>query len=449
MKKTLRIFSLMLILAVALSLLASCNLGGEVTVTWKYGQKVLHTETVSRGSTVSDWKPVYGDRQFNGWYADAGLVEIFDFTAPITADTEIYASFGSGSFEGGSSGPVIVHLIPDADWSSDGSAYGVWCWGNPELDDAFILASDIDGDGTYEVEIPAGYTNMLFVDVVPDVTDFSGTWNWDNKRAQTGDLVVPTDDKVYFFVEVGSWSTSATDIPEPPSYENSDIRFVGTFNDWDTMSYGENDYKLTLGEDGKTWTGTFVVTADMYRDYNTEEIGYACATIKLYDASSGTWINALNVEFKDGNAAVTEGTWHFEYVSGASGFTYWADGEEKPETPDVSETPDLPTESSVIYLVPSESWKADGARFVLYVWNDAGDAWIDMTDADADGAYEVTIPAGYVNLIFCRMNPDEADNLWDNMWNQTNDLLLPSDGTNCFTVAETAEAKYDGTWSAK
>ena len=590
MKKTLRIFSLMLILAMVLSVFTACDLGnledmlsgiipsGEVTVTWKYGQKVLKTQKVPYGSTVSDWTPTYGDRAFNGWYADAGLVELFDFSAPIKKNTEIYASFGSGSFGGGSSGPVTVYLIPGADWSSDGSAYGIWCWGNPEFEDTFILAADTDNDGVHEVEIPEGYTNMLFIDLVPECFDLAGDWD-NNRRAQTNDLVVPSDNKVYFFVEVGNWSTSATEIPEPPSYGSSDFRFIGSFNDWDTGSYGEDDYKLTLGEDGKTWTGTFTVTADMYRDYNTTEIGYPCATIKLYDVANDTWVAAANSTFKDNNAAVTEGTWCFEYVEGSEGFTYWEEGTEKPDTPvipnppataesdirfigsfnewsttsygadefrltlsedgkvwtgtftvtvdmyaeynvteigfecatvklydlakgdwigaigvtykdnnaaltegtyhfeyivgaegftyweegtekpespvvpETPETPDAPTTDTVLYLVPNENWLVDGARFAVYMWNDAGDAWVDMTDSDGDGVYEATVPAGYVNIIFCRMNPSNTDNQWgengSHKWNQTANLLVPSDNTNCYTVAEGAWDKGEGTWSTK
>ena len=63
--------------------------------------------------------------------------------------------------------------------------------------------------------------------------------------------------------------------------------------------------------------------------------------------------------------------------------------------------------------------------------------------------YEATIPAGYVNIIFCRMNPSSTENNWDNKWNQTSDLLVPSDSTNCYTVAEGAWDKGEGTWSTK
>ena len=57
-----------------------------------------------------------------------------------------------------------------------------------------------------------------------------------------------------------------------------------------------------------------------------------------------------------------------------------------------------------LYLKPNSNWTQSNAWFAVYYWNDSGDAWKAMTDSDADGYYEVEIPTGYSNLIFCRMN---------------------------------------------
>jgi hypothetical protein len=99
---------------------------------------------------------------------------------------------------------------------------------------------------------------------------------------------------------------------------------------------------------------------------------------------------------------------------------------------------------NALYLVPSSEWKADNARFAAYFFG-AGETWIDLTDTDADGIYEGTIPSGgYTNVIFCRMNPATTDNNWDNKWTQTGDLQLQT-GMNCYTM----NAGWDGTgtWS--
>lgn len=104
-----------------------------------------------------------------------------------------------------------------------------------------------------------------------------------------------------------------------------------------------------------------------------------------------------------------------------------------------------PTEV-VLYLVPNANWKVDNARFAAYFFGN-GETWVDMTDEDGDGVYELVVPAGFEDIIFCRMSPTATENNWNNKWNQTSDLKVPTDGTNCYTVAEGAWDKGEGTWS--
>ena len=105
------------------------------------------------------------------------------------------------------------------------------------------------------------------------------------------------------------------------------------------------------------------------------------------------------------------------------------------------------TPDTVLYLKPNANWLSDGARFAVYYWDDAGSAWTDMADTDADGYYEATIPAGYTNVIFCRMSGSAAANDWNNKWNQTADQTIPTDGSNCYTVADGTWDNGGGTWS--
>ena len=101
-----------------------------------------------------------------------------------------------------------------------------------------------------------------------------------------------------------------------------------------------------------------------------------------------------------------------------------------------------------VYLTPNGNWKADNARFAVYTWGGpAGEKWINMTDSNKDGVYEATLPAGYSNLIFCRMNPGASANNWNNKWNQTADLTLPTSGANHYTVNEGTWDKGGGNWS--
>ena len=100
-----------------------------------------------------------------------------------------------------------------------------------------------------------------------------------------------------------------------------------------------------------------------------------------------------------------------------------------------------------LYLTPNSNWKKDNARFAAYFFKGSTNKWVSMTDADKDGIYEVTVPAGYTTVIFCRMNPDASDNNWNNKWNQTADLTIPTSGANHYTVKEGTWDKGGGDWS--
>ena len=102
-----------------------------------------------------------------------------------------------------------------------------------------------------------------------------------------------------------------------------------------------------------------------------------------------------------------------------------------------------------LYLTPNANWKKDNARFAAYFFGN-GETWVSMTKvAGETGLYEVTIPTDkkYPNVIFCRMNPSASANNWNNKWNQTADLVIPTDGKNHYTVKENTWDKGGGTWS--
>ncbi len=101
----------------------------------------------------------------------------------------------------------------------------------------------------------------------------------------------------------------------------------------------------------------------------------------------------------------------------------------------------------VLYLQPNANWNVDGARFAAYFFGN-GETWVDMTLVEGEtNIYAVTVPAGFDSVIFCRMNPGAAANNWNNKWNQTEDLTVPTDGTNLYTVTENTWDKGGGVWS--
>ena len=96
-----------------------------------------------------------------------------------------------------------------------------------------------------------------------------------------------------------------------------------------------------------------------------------------------------------------------------------------------------------LYLKPNSNWTQANARFAAYFFGN-GEKWVDMTDPDGDDIYEVAVPSGYSSVIFCRMNPATTANNWNNKWNQTGDLKVPTDDKVQFTVPNGA---WDGSSS--
>lgn len=98
-----------------------------------------------------------------------------------------------------------------------------------------------------------------------------------------------------------------------------------------------------------------------------------------------------------------------------------------------------------LYLKPSDDWKASNARFAAYFFDNSGAAgkWISGTYQTENDCYKFARPsASYVNVIFCRMNPANSTNDWNNKWNQTDDLVIPVNG---FTVYAMPSGVWDYT----
>ena len=110
--------------------------------------------------------------------------------------------------------------------------------------------------------------------------------------------------------------------------------------------------------------------------------------------------------------------------------------------------PDLTT----LYLSPNSNWTQANARFAAYFFGTSGSIWVDMTDSNSDGIYEVDIPSGnYGSVIFGRMNPATSDNNFNEgvKWNQTGDLTYNVTGyNNLFTIPAGDWDNSTTTWSS-
>jgi hypothetical protein len=115
---------------------------------------------------------------------------------------------------------------------------------------------------------------------------------------------------------------------------------------------------------------------------------------------------------------------------------------------DAGGSDEVETSGKLIYLDPWQ-WASDSPRIEAYFFGDKGDAWVTMT-ANA-GLYECSAPEGYANVIFVRMDPAKPEHNWDSKWNQTGDLVIPTDGKNKFTINswDGDNGNSAGTWSVK
>ena len=99
-----------------------------------------------------------------------------------------------------------------------------------------------------------------------------------------------------------------------------------------------------------------------------------------------------------------------------------------------------------IYLKPNANWKSANVWFQAHFWKDNESEGISvsmkMANQCGDDIYYCTIPEGKNKVVFIRRNP--ADNA---EWNKTNDLSLPADGKNLYTIAADAWSNGEGTWS--
>ncbi len=83
-----------------------------------------------------------------------------------------------------------------------------------------------------------------------------------------------------------------------------------------------------------------------------------------------------------------------------------------------------------VYLKPNSNWTQANARFAVYCFNSTSDLWVSMTSTslgDESGYYVSEVDnSTYSTIIFCRMNPDTPENNWDNKWNQSADIQMPT-----------------------
>lgn len=359
-------------------------------------------------------------------------------------------------------------------WNVDSAHFCVWAWvdgGSGTMYDT----TDSNGDGVFVFTVPSDITNIIILRKSSESLDWSGEWN----RVET--TVNSTNN--YFTINgwsYGSWSTqhnyivagdqgltgsnwSSTDtnntmtangdgtysktytnIPAG-SYEykivgngewmwsgdNGTVEVSQTSNVTITFDPSTNAYSATVEAIASTYSVSFSLT-NLTQSGSSTATGGADYTATL--AASSGYSLPSSIEVKAGSTVLTSGT-HYSYNSSTGAITVYGSaitGDLTITAAGVADDSGSDEEGSVLYLKPGP-WDTDGARYAAYFYGN-GETWVSMTDSDGDGVYECTVPSGYTSVIFVRMNPATSENNWDNDWNQTADLTIPTDGNNCYTI---------------
>ena len=159
---------------------------------------------------------------------------------------------------------TTIYVQPNDNWKTDGAWFAAYFYGNGET---WVACTDEDGDGIYAVDVPTGYTGVIFCRMNPADTT---TLDWSNKWNQTADLTVPTDSKVVYVVDgwdqgAGQWIEMGGEV------EEVEIVYYlrGDMNGWDTSA------PMTDNGDG-TWSITMSLTAGTY-EYKAADTGWGSA----------------------------------------------------------------------------------------------------------------------------------------------------------------------------
>lgn len=107
-----------------------------------------------------------------------------------------------------------------------------------------------------------------------------------------------------------------------------------------------------------------------------------------------------------------------------------------------------PKGSTPIYFKANHAWTAANAWFAVYYWNDNDDpenanddpGWSVLNPICGSDYYKAEVPAGYTGFKFVRFRPSTASGYvpdngglnWTNPWNQSGDLVVPTDGKTMF-----------------
>ncbi len=288
---------------------------------------------------------------------------------------------------------VTIYVVNNTKWDKV-YAYG---WGgsvgeNPAWPGQDITANkeaeQIVGFDVYSYSVvPGSYVNIKF-------TNGSGAESANFKW---------TDGKYYYMDAandyVGGTKEEVTKVLTPTYTVAGNNRIV--FGEEWAPAKADNDM-VDQGDGTYKWTKSQIALKK-----NTE---IRFKVVKNHDWGKGSWpgedwvINTIN---KDGYYTIT-----ITFKESDQSITATATWTGEAPIKDFSNQP------TTLYFHPSFHWTSDNAQFAAYFYNegfgaDAEPTWVNMTDDNSDGIYELANAKKHEYIIICRMNPNRTETRWN------------------------------------
>jgi len=456
MQKTKRLFAMLMVIAMMLALLPVMALAADTTTLYlkpgDWNQAGAWFQAWRWGGSTADSWVTFTDSDGDGVFeteiptGTTGMKLLRKSPSHAAGTWDKWNETGDISYSGAYNCISITGWgASDYSWSNYEPPVNIPEWNSPIVDGDSVTFNYWSSDTLTSVEVRGTINN----------------WTDTAEHHMTQDP------------ETGIWSVTVSGLYNG-TYE---YKFVTNGSDWindpkntGTQIGGNNTFTITDGvvdsnEPEYTspvisgtsvtfnyWQAEEFTSATVYGDMSND--GWATAYPMVKNEETGVWSVTVEVPYNGTYEykIVVDGAWLKDPKNeniAASGNSYFeiTEGEEKPIA-----------YPEIVYLLPNFNWSGDYATFAAYFFNaDAESEWVSMTDGNVDGVYEAYVPEGMTSVIFCRMNPDASEIGWNTetetrIWNQSDDIAIPTDGTDLFIMnqgvwGKDTENPWAGAWN--
>ena len=334
---------------------------------------------------------------------------------------------------------------------TEGSAPQIWWWnGGSKCPDADKTNNPSNPGNKYTWETAptmtavAGEANW-YEYTFKDVNDYTGIcFKFKSGDKSSSNFEGVKEDKCYDVRDIVNAKTTECGVTPSDCIECSGIYLKGTFNSWGT----EHEFMKTA--DANVVTTTVTITQEgnyNFKVHATDWLGNDGGTMAR--GGSGVETGGWTME-KDKNEVTLAADMEGDYI-----FTYTISTKKLTITFPVVVPQSFPNQPTTLYFHPSSNWKKGNERYAAYIYNNGADKeWINLTDANSDGIYELANPQKYAKVIICRMDKTKAENKWENKWDQIESgIEIPNTATlnTCLAFWTNCEANVpvsECTWVA-